>query len=339
MTINHLIHLMERIKPVTCIDKSAEIDGIICNLAGIHHSDRGDQLIVLMHEPDLEKNENRESPRLKTNRDYLKFHESRDSTNPLMHVETICFGDVIVPVLQSEISLYQNDEMESILLLQEFVKAGWHPTELVDLPLRTLYIGKLTLDMQEVAPQIDPNAPIVFKMRQIPRRFSIEYPIRLHIDEDYPERIHITDSSTGEVHWIQINSVYLMDFWAEMQENYDQMERMNHITAEELKTAKARIEESMEQICPHGQRLPVINYETDTDFSIQVYSKAYLDGPHKSSNGAIGFIIGADKPLGKSGNKMKASLIQTPVAIDIIEIDAEIYCGSALEKSDDIRFE
>lgn len=336
MTINYLSDAIERTKVVTSMNKFTEIDGVLYQLAGIHHSDRGDQLILLLHDPGFDKFAYREMPNLKTNRDYLNFHENREPNNPLGNVESVSFGDVTIQVTQAEMSLIQKDQFDSILLLEAFLKAGWNPTNLMELPLDSLHIYKLTLDSQPHDLPDDLNGPLVFNMRQVPRSFPIRKPVKLIVGDEV-DRIHILDPETGKPHWIQINSVYLMDIWTEMQENYKKAEQMEHGRSEDFELSKKNMEVHLREICLPEDRLPVINYETDTDFSIQVYAKSYLDDEHKSRSGAIGFIIGADKPTGKAGNKLKATLVQTPVNIDTKEVEVEIYCGTFLERRDPVK--
>ena len=39
----------------------------------------------------------------------------------------------------------------------------------------------------------------------------------------------------------------------------------------------------------------------------------------------MGFILGTEKPTGMLGMKLKAALIQEPIAVDAVNIEAELF--------------
>lgn len=182
---------------------------------------------------------------------------------------------------------------------------------------------KVVFKRPQVPVRFDINEPWVFKWRKKNRRFEIGYPLSLKFNDESYERIDIVDPKTGDSHWIQINRVYLTDVWSQM----------------EARFKAANMSEWMNRI--EKAQFAVVEYETDADFTVQIFTKMYLDAVEetpKSRNGAVGVIMGADKPLDQTGNKLKAALIQTPLVSDTTEVEIEIYYGYMSEPEKELRY-
>jgi hypothetical protein len=81
---------------------------------------------------------------------------------------------------------------------------------------------------------------------------------------------------------------------------------------------------------------PVIEYECEEDISFQFYSKRWLDEEPIHNNSAMIFFMKSDEPTGKLGLKLKAAVIQEPMAANTVTIEAELFQYNQIFKPDDI---
>lgn len=343
MNIKYLQDLLSRIGEVKVIGKYKEIGNVVCNIAGIVRYSSKLRLIILEYDEQYRQQvEEREIAELsdltqapETNRMMLKRRD--EVTQPFRFIESVIMGDIKFDVIGSESRRISSQEGESILFLSELLRNGWNPEGIDYQNMDMLFLTSIELagDFTKI-PNFDKNTQLRFIMGWDTDTYLLEEPITLVVEGKYNEKLWLNNKDTKEAHWAQINRVYLMDMWDEMEKTFSNPKLLEHMTKEEIPKAKKDFEEKFLQICPKGMCYPVVEYESEEDISLQFYTKQYLDSLPANNNGGIGFIIRPEKSTGILGKKLKAAIIQEPVPANTVTIQAELFQYNKTRKPDDI---
>ncbi len=332
MNIKYLQKLLFRIDEIKIIGKSAEIDGVIYNVAGLVRYGAEMRLIILDYDEkyrtQIEEREmselcnDRQKP--ETNRILLKGREY--ALKPLRTIKSVFIGDKEFEVSGSESRALSLQDGESVLFLSELLRNGWNPEGVDYQRIDMLYLSSIELKGEfSKIPDFENNPSLHFTMRNDSVGQLVEQPITLTINGEYPEKLWFKNKATGEEHWAQINSVYLQDMWAEMEMNFSNPKLLEQIKEEEISKVKKDFEEHFTEICPRGMCFPIVEYECDESISLEFYTKKYLDSEPAQNSRAIGFIVGSDKKTGALGMKLRAVVIQEPVDVNTVSIEAELF--------------
>lgn len=81
---------------------------------------------------------------------------------------------------------------------------------------------------------------------------------------------------------------------------------------------------------------PIVEYECEDYISLEFHTKKHLESKPVHTNSSIGFRVGTDKPTGVLGMKLRAAIIQDPVAADMDIIEAELFKYHKTTIPDDI---
>lgn len=343
MNIRYLQKLLSRIDEIKIIGKSAEIDGVICNVAGIVRYGMQLRLIILEYDEHYRQQiEEREMLELsdgthesETNRIMMKGREK--AIQPFRPIKSVFIGDVEFGVSGSEKRRLNIQDGESVLFLTELLRNDWKPEgiDYQDIDMLFLTSLELTGDFTKI-PDFENNNQIHFTMRKDSTSFLVEQPVTLIVNGEYPEKLWFKNEETGEVNWAQINRVYLMDMWVDMGKTLSDPKRLKQMTKEQIDKAKKDFEERFLEICPKGMCYPIVEYECEECISLQFYTKNYLESKPVHNNSGIGLIVGTEKATGILGMKLKAAVIQEPVTVDTVSIKAELFQYFKTTTSDDI---
>lgn len=343
MNIKYLQDLLSRIDEIKVIGKSKKIKGVICNIAGLVRYGSKLRLIILEYDEQYsEKLEEREIAEIcgdiqipETNRTILKSRE--EPTQPFRFIEEVILGDNKLRVNGTESRRLSVQDGESILFLSELLRSGWRPEGIEYQNIDMLFLTSIELDGDfDKIPNFDNNNQIRFIVGWDTSTYLLEKPITLLVGGEYTDKLWFKNKDTSKEYWAQINRVYLMDMWDEMEKTFSNPKLLEHMTKEEIPKAKKDFEEKFLQICPKGMYYPVVEYESEEDISLQFYTKQYLDSLPANNNGGIGFIIRPEKSTGILGEKLKVAIIQEPVPANTTTIEAELFQYSKTSKVDDI---
>jgi hypothetical protein len=116
-----------------------------------------------------------------------------------------------------------------------------------------------------------------------------------------------------------------MDIYETFNEKFNDPRITAQFDAEQINQMRRETESSFSKICPRGMFLPVIEYECEDAISLQFYHSDDLDQEPVQNASAVGFIMGTDKTAGKWGQRVKASVVQSPVPADTKEIPMELF--------------
>ncbi len=346
MNIDFLKQLLfsSRIDEVRILGKNKEIDGVVCNIAALVRYGRELRLIILAYDENfqnqIEENELYERyvkpPDMMTNRMKMKGKDSIKEVQPFNALKSIHIGDVEFEVRGWERRRLNDQEGEGILILSELLRNGWTAEGIDYQNLDMIFFQSIELggDFDKIPDFGDTSLHFV-KGNDIITHVA-ELPVTLTVDGEYHDKIWFKNKETGAESWVQINRVYLMDMWEEMEKTFSDPRLLEQMTKEELAAAKRDFEEKFEDICSKGMFYPAIEYECEENISLQFYTKSHLDSKTASKNGGIGFIIKPEKATGILGMRLKSSIIQEPVLSDTSVIEAELFQYFETVSLDDI---
>lgn len=343
MNIRYLQEMLSRMDEIKIIGKSAEIDGVVCNVAGIVRYGLQLRLVIFeydeLYRQEIEEMEIAElcdiEQGAETNRIRMKSKEK--VSQPFRAIKSVFIGDTEFEVSGSENQRLSVKDGESILLISELLRNGWNPKgiDYQDIDMLFLTMIELVGDFSKI-PDFESDALLHFTMRKDSISYFVEQPVRLVVDGDYPEKLLFKSKEDDEEHWAQINRVYLNDMWSEMEKTFSDPKLLNHMTEEQIANAKKDFEKTFIEICPKGMCYPIVEYECEEFISLQFYTEKYLDSKPVYNNHSIGFIVGADKKIGKLGMKLKAAIIQEPISKNTEYIEAELFQYHKTTIHDDI---
>lgn len=219
-------------------------------------------------------------------------------------------------------------DWESILLLAEMMKNGWRLPK--DNPFATMdwqdiWLTKITFrtELEELPDWNDREVFIRFGRRS--RAFYVEKPICLTVGQEMEVDFSIEAGHDGICY---INKVYLLDVWKENEEKFKNPKYLEFMTKEELERQKGVFFEGLEQDCPRGMRYLGIEYECTLEGSIAFYDRDFLEAKPKVNKGSarvMMMLLKPDEKVGKHGLRQQGCVIQTPLAPDTKQIEAELF--------------
>lgn len=334
MNIYSLQELLTRTEEIFVIDKTSEIKGIICNVIGVVRNSRQLQLLVLQYdEVYQERREAEEALQLvdtpqrpQSNRELQRSKEHNDFINPFQSVDRFFIGGKAYEVAACQSRWLNLQDWESIWLLSDFLRNGWQAKGINYQRIDTLMLTTLELQGEYLSiPAFSEDAALRFVMRPDTVTYPVEKPITLRIGGVYPDKLRFRNMITGEAHWAQINRVYLMNVWAELEKIFNDPRVQEQITSEELAQHKSNFEKEFLELCPKGMYFTVVEYECQGDISLQFYTKAYLDAKPVTRGKSMGFIVRPEKPKGILGSKLKIAVIQEPVTENTETLEVELF--------------
>lgn len=343
MNIKYLQELLSRIDEIKIIGKTAEINGVVCNVAGVVRYGMQLRLIILEYNEQFRQQieereiseicEVRQAP--ETNRIRMK---SRDKVfNPFMSIKIVSIGDIEFEVSGSEGQRLNVQDGESILLLSELLRNGWNPDGIDYQNIDMLFLTSIELvgEFTKI-PDFENNTLLHFVMRKDSVSYLVEKPVTLIVNGEYPEKLWFKNEENGEEHWAQINKVYLNDMWVEMEKSFSNPKLLEQMTEEQIANVKKDFEERFIEICPRGMCYPIVEYECEESISLEFYTKKFLESKIVHKNSGMGFIVGSDKSTGTLGMKLRAAIIQEPVEVNTTRIEAELFQYYKTTTPDDI---
>lgn len=334
MNIRYLQDVLSNMDEIRVIGTSSKVDGVICHVMGLVRRGTDMRLMVLQYDErypfsieESEPAESLDSPGMPdTNRALLRSAGKSDPFIPFQSVPKVFIGDKAYDVQGTETRRLSKQDWEHLLLIVRFLNLGWRPNDVDDLSMDRLFLTGLKLEgAYSAIPDFGPDPELQVWMA--PRRVThqVEKPVTLTVGGHYPEKIVFRDLSGGEEHWVQINRVYLLDVWEEMEKILADPVLQEQRTPAEIARARRECEQFLPEICPRGMCFPVVEYECEDDITLQFYAKSYLDAKPACGSRAMGFIVRPQQPAGMLGLKLKAAVIQEPVPADAVAIEAEIF--------------
>ena len=296
-----------------------------------------------------------------TNRDTI-LNERRFS-NDIQNIAArrITAGGRGFDISSSGGTLLSGVPMDVTLMLVEFLKLGYTPHYTIRYKnFDNIYLVCFELDgkFDKIPPELGSSA-MIFSVMPDSKTCRTDKKLDLQVNAPHYDAISFTDSDSGEKHSFFIESVALSDIWEDLDKQFSDPRIANAAPPEQIERARRHMTASLAALCPRGMRLPVIEYYTPDDISIEFFLTEYLDSPIirsrasfdsdavKTSDGTIasdgpdgaasvGVIGGSDGPTAviissspdkdrkKDGMKLRCATIQSPVPADTERISVEM---------------
>ena len=345
MNIQHLQKLISRSDEIRILGKTAEVNGIIGNVIGIVRQESSLRLMVLQYDEDfVRRAEDNEIAALnglprpvQTNRQRLRGDREVNFNDMFHSVSKVTLGAVQFDIEETETTRCNEQNWEIITKLIEFLKHGWKPDSIDYQDIDNLLFTVIKLRGEfALIPDLGENPVLQLELRPEMVSSLIEQPFTLSFGAEYTDKFWFSDKKTGDKHWIQINSVYLYDMWAETMKNFNDPQFKERMSPVEIEKAKANFESHLSTICQKGMCFPVVEYECEAGLTLEFYTKAWLDAEPVNNSSCIGFLVKPDKKNGVLGLPLKAALIQEPVPENTKSIEVELFLKNMLKKYEDI---
>jgi hypothetical protein len=345
MNIRHLHEVLSRIEEIKIIGKNAKVDGVVCNVMGIVRQGMELRLLILQYDEDflqrIEESETEElydtPDRPVNNKMIMRKDRKMEALNPFQSVLKVFIDGREFEVDCTEQQRLSEQDWEHMLIIAKFLNDGWQPDDINYQNIDMLFLTSLKLEGDyNSIPVFSQNPELRFVMGPRSTVHQVEQPITLIIGDKYPDKLMFRDAATSEEHWAQINRVYLSDMWEEMDKIFANPKLQEQMTSEEITQARIDIERRLLEVCPRGMYFPVIEYECEENIFLQFYSKSFLNAEPLHRSSSMGFIVRPEQPTGILGLRLKAAIIQEPVAANTNVIEAELFQYTHTITSEDI---
>jgi len=217
---------------------------------------------------------------------------------------------------------------ENFFLFYEMMRAGWTLSE--DSPFFTMdwneiWLTRLIFRTEVESLPVCGNQDISVKWGRRTKHHYVERPVCLTVGGETELDFTIEDGRHGVCY---INRVYPLDIWKENEEKFRDPRYLEIMSAEELEEQKEEFFRNLEQVCPRGMCYLGIEYECTLEGSLAFYDRAFLESEpqvHQGSSSVMMMLLRPDEPIGKHGLQQRGCIIQTPVAPDMHELEAELF--------------
>ena len=214
-----------------------------------------------------------------------------------------------------------------IQLFFDMMSAGWSIPEWLK-NVEWDHLQLVTLDVADMKrlPKYSSETPIIIKHAPGSIQHILEKTITLNVGKSRSFRFIDHD---GDQVRCYINHVTLIDVWKDIEDSFNNPQKTKGLSPEQLRRAKSRCYEALEQSCPKGMCYIGIEYECSKDMSLQFYSKQYLKScpkEYKGSSSSIVMMLKPEKEKGAHTLPLKGCVIQTAVPPDTSKIPAELFC-------------
>lgn len=346
MNIRYLKECISKLDEIKVVGRTVVTDNSTYHIMGFVRQENKLKMLVLQYDEEFrEREEEREineingiEERIFTNRGQLKAKDMNSPENTFNIMKGIEWGDVKLSAAGSQQTRCSVQDWEITVGFSEFIRNGWNPSDIEHISIDNLFFSTIEFSGEfDCIPDFDKDSSIKVLLDNDYKTYFVQQPFSLEVGAEYKDKLWYKDK-TGEDHWFQINSVYLMDILSEVQKNFDEPHIKERLSPEEITEMKENIKKEILKMCPIGMRFPVIEYECEDDISLQFYPSSWLDSSERSGDGSssVGIIMTPDKKTGILGYPLKAAIIQEPFSAETSIIDAELFWIIRIEKREDI---
>jgi len=174
MNIKYIQELLSRIDEIKIIGKTIEINGVICNIAGLVRYGKKLRLIILEYDEvysqkveEIEMSELCEVREQETNRLILKGRGRIEAAQPFRNIKSVFIDEMEFEINVTENRLLNFKDGESVLFLSELLRNGWNPEGVDYQSIDMLFFTSIEFagDFDEI-PEFDENAKLHFIMNK-----------------------------------------------------------------------------------------------------------------------------------------------------------------------------
>lgn len=263
-----------------------------------------------------------------SNRDKTMNNIRNEMNSHYVHISEMTIQKQKMTFSSSSASYMYSMCCEGYMQLQHFIERGMSTINWDDVDLAKMVIVAYVQKQSEEFPSIDISAElnITLKVDRESKQVLINQPIHLQFGEmGKGNRFYFYDSLEKKNRIFYIDKISHYDIWEEVNHIFES-EWVKSLSQEQIKQMKEENIAHLEEICPKGMNLAILEYEVEDDIHLNFYSKEYFDkkSVHNTSVLAIAFLT-SDKEIGINGFKRQISMIK-PVKKDFNgSIDVELF--------------
>lgn len=199
---------------------------------------------------------------------------------------------------------------DAYLLIEHFLNKipsfdGLEEIELQDMNLLELELeGEYEQIPKECFPNKNGEITIRLENHPVRKRIPSGKKMLFQVGENQETKFTLLDREDKIPYECYINNVYLEDPWLEEEKRFEGENLkayLKHMTMEEVEEMKDTFYKSLEEYCPRGMYLPVIEYETREDIALDFYSMEYLQEKVKVYEGSCHSMVFFAKPKQEKG--------------------------------------
>ena len=338
MAINLLKEYINKISEIKIIGKDFSFDGTDFHFVGFCKEENHLHAVILSYNEELfDKKEQLKIDILNTcNPDGTYTPTVREAerhnllfNEPILHITKLASGCTELYSHSSSRTLLENGIDENVILLTEFIRAGWECEKLSHVPFDRLYISRIDFE-GEYAGFPEFSEKITLSFANTSERKLVEIPISLEIGSN-EKKIELSSDEH-----IFIREVKLIDMYDEMEQLFNS-ERFREIcTPEEIENQRRSFIENFSLCCPKGKYYVSVEYESYENTSVEIKLKSVLDSPPIEKEGCMSFLMRSGSSPLHDGMTVKTAIIDTPFDADTKSIEAEIFTVSVTTKPNDI---
>lgn len=283
----------------------------------------------------------------KTNRERMEasLHAERQSS----FLKEIRQGEQVISFRSSATGNIENgDYVQGYVLFMRLLDAGWEPENSVFLrgtDWKNIALTEVTLAGEyDSLPRLDlskKGLPVMGETSPGAVSCLLAVPVLLEAGKEQTVLFAMEDGTKA---FCYINRVYLQDLWEEQERQFADKEyrskMLQHMSAEQLNEMKEKLDAALENLCPRGKRVFVVEYECSEDVSLKFYAKEYLDAIPKPSYGSAMMLMMHVKPdenTGKHGQKLQACVVETPVEPGETKLETELFSYTRIIPSREVQ--
>ncbi|MBV7274872.1 hypothetical protein JMF89_10430 [Clostridiaceae bacterium UIB06] len=269
-----------------------------------------------------------EIPEYASNREEMINSFSQELNSYYIHISEIIIQKQKMTFSSSRSSYMYGMGHEGYMQLQHFVEIGMSTINWDEVDLGEMAIVAYVQNQNEDFPSIDlsEELDITLKVDRESKQVLINQSMCVEFSEmEKGNRFCFYGSFEKRTHFFYIDKVGHHDIWEESNRIFES-EWAKSLSQNQIEQMKKEHTAHLEEICPKGMNLLILEYESEDDIQLNFYSKEYLDKKpvHRTSALALAFFT-INKELGINGFKRQVSVIK-PIKKDFNDsIDVELF--------------
>lgn len=207
---------------------------------------------------------------------------------------------------------------EPYMMLQHFAQRGLLLDEFDEYNVHELFIYSFNQQENEEFPKPDLSRELDIKLHVSynPKEILSQKSISLDFGDDINEKYTFYDEEDKKECVFYINKLIHYDIWEDANKHFDSEDMKNAIKAsginnEELEVMKKDYFDFVEQSCPKGMDLAMIEYETEDDIQLNFYTREFLDAKPEYKNKSGIFLFSPDIKTGPHGFRNRMTMLKT----------------------------
>lgn len=325
MTINDLRQPMPQIENIIPINREFEYKEQKCVFAflGKEKSENKFTAWIIAQNPYNDLKYSNHSLH-KTNRQSLNNNFKVDIDLPLMKLSKIKIGNYELDVRSSTTNtpyfgvFKSKKESSDINYTINYIFAILNKCNLGELEnsdINDLCIFEYVFSNSIESLNINPNDTIILYFKHRIKKIKINKTLNLKMGEHKGKKYSFRDKTTKEKQYIYIDRLVHYDVWHEAKKQFDSPEYIHKckkvLTDEQIDQMKQEYFKSLPNLCPHGMDLAVLEYETEKEINLNVYTKKFLNEKLKTNSGSSMLLLLHSDSKSLKGYRVRSCIIES----------------------------